>query len=430
MYALLDGNNFYCSIESAFRPSLRNVPLVVLSNNDGCAIARNELAKSLGIKMGAPYFQIRHLEHQAGLVALSANFSLYGDMSERMMSLAAGFGPRQWVYSVDEAFFGDLQGVPRLTDRAWTIRSRIQRGIGISCGVGIAPTLTLAKLANHVAKAAERKPGSYPPEYMQVCNLAELSTSQLDDVLKRTIVGDVWGIGRKLSVQLAEANVCTALQLRDMDTATVRARWGIVLEKTVRELRGTACFTFEDAPAPKQVIACTRSFGRPVTEFDDLAQAVSAFASRAAEKLRRQKSFAGQLQVFAHTSPFRDTPRFSRSAIVPLPEATADTQILVGAAITGLRRIYEPGFELSKAGVLLLDLYGQQYGQGSLALEEPVRDRSALQSTMDNLNQRYGRGTVQVASSGAQAEGGAWQMKQERRTPLYTTRFEDMLSIS
>lgn len=430
MYALLDGNNFYATAETVFRPALRDVPLVVLSNNDGCVIARNELAKQIGIKMGTPYFNVRHLEDEAQLVALSANFALYGDLSERMMSLAAALGPRQWVYSIDECFFAGLEGIPRLTDRARAIRERIKRGIGISCGIGIASTLTLAKLANHVAKSAERKPGSYPSELQQVCNFAELTSAQLDHVLEKTVVSDIWGIGRKLADHLVVANVLTARQLRDLNPAIARARWGVMVEKTIRELQGTPCITFEDAPAPKQTISCSRSFGQPVTEFEDLAQAVSAFASRAAEKLRRQKSYAGQIQVFAHSSPFRDTPRFSRSVVVPLPEATADTQVLVAEAIKGLRHIYEPGYELSKAGVILLDLYDQQHGQASLELEEPERDRSALQSAMDNLNLRYGRGTVQVAAAGTPVKRSPWMMKQERRTPRYTTRISDLLQVS
>jgi DNA polymerase V len=202
MYALVDGNNFYVSCERVFRPSLQGRPVVVLSNNDGCAIARSNEAKALGIKMGAPWFQIRHLEEQAGLVALSANFTLYGDMSDRMMSLAAGLGPSQEIYSIDESFIS-LQGVRDChTKRAQVVRDRILQWVGIPCGVGIAPTKTLAKLANYIAKTAERKPGSYPAELAQVCNLATLPQADLDAVLAATEVGEVWGVGRRIGEQL------------------------------------------------------------------------------------------------------------------------------------------------------------------------------------------------------------------------------------
>ena len=209
MYALVDGNNFYVSCERVFRPSLQGRPVVVLSNNDGCAIARSNEAKELGIKMGAPWFQIKHLEDEAGLVALSANFTLYRDMSDRMMSLAAGLGPTQEIYSIDESFIG-LDGVRGdLTERARKIRARINQWVGLPCGIGIAPTKTLSKLANHIAKTAERKPGSYPSDLAQVCNLAALPTSDLDAVLAATDVGEVWGVGRA-SANSSRARVSTA----------------------------------------------------------------------------------------------------------------------------------------------------------------------------------------------------------------------------
>lgn len=238
MYALVDGNNFYVSCERVFRPSLNGRPVVVLSNNDGCAIARSNEAKALGIRMGAPWFQIRHMEETHGLVALSANFTLYGDMSDRMMSLAAGLGPTQEIYSIDESFIG-LQGVRGdLTQRSHVIRDRIHQWVGIPCGVGIGQTKTLAKLANYIAKTAERKPGSYPAELAQVCNLTALPAQDLDDVLAATLVEEVWGVGRKIAAQLHESGVHTVLALARLDPATVRRRWSVVLERTVRELQG------------------------------------------------------------------------------------------------------------------------------------------------------------------------------------------------
>ena len=427
MYALVDGNNFYVSCERVFRPSLNGRPVVVLSNNDGCAIARSNEAKALGIKMGAPWFQIRHMEETHGLVALSANFTLYGDMSNRMMSLAAGLGPSQEIYSIDESFVG-LQGLRGdLITRSHAIRARIHQWVGIPCGIGIGHTKTLAKLANHIAKTAERKPGSYPAELAQVCNLTVLPAQDLDEVLAATLVEEVWGVGRKIGAQLHQCGVHTVLDLARLDPAMVRRRWSVVLERTVRELQGMQCIELDDAPEPKREIACTRSFGHAVTELPPLLEAVSEFASRAAEKLRKQGSLASQLLVFCHTSPFRPGPRFNKSVVVPLRRPTADTGKLVWAAAAGMRRMYEPGYKMAKAGVMLLDLVPGNALQGELDLEdEDHRDRTQLMVALDALNQRYGKGTVHSGSTGGTNKGKDLGMRQERRTPQYTTRWEDV----
>jgi DNA polymerase V len=299
MYALVDGNNFYVSCERVFRPSLNGVPVIVLSNNDGCAIARSNEAKALGVTMGQPWHEVRHLEDDAGLVALSANFALYGDLSDRMMSLAAGLGPTQEIYSIDESFVG-LDGMHGdLAARAFAVRDRILKWVGIPCCVGIGSTKTLAKLANHIAKTAERKPGHYPPELAQVCNLAAMSTEQLEAVLATTDVGEVWGVGRRIGKQLVDGGVHTVLDLTRMDPATAKRGWSVMLERTVRELQGVPCIGLEDSPAPKKQIACTRSFGGNVESLGELAEAISEFASRAAEKLRGQSGLAAQVLVFS-----------------------------------------------------------------------------------------------------------------------------------
>jgi DNA polymerase V len=401
--------------------------VVVLSNNDGCAVARSNEAKALGIAMGAPWFQIRHLVESDGLVGLSANFVLYGDMSDRMMSLAAGLGPTQEIYSIDESFVG-LHGVRgNLVQRSHLVRSRILQWTGVPCCVGIGSTKTLAKLANHIGKTTERKPGSYPAELAQVCDLASLPAQDLDDVLQATDVGEVWGVGRRITAQLKEGGVHTVQDLRRLDPATVRRRWSLTMERTVRELQGQPCIQLDDAPAAKQEIACTRSFGRPVTDLPPLIEAVSEFTGRAAEKLRAQGSLAGQLLVFAHTSPHRAGPRFSRSVVVPLRRPTADTSVLTNAAALGLRAIYEPGYQLIKAGVMLLDLQSSSVHQGELDLEpEPEADKSRLMTAMDTLNSRFGKGTVHVASAGFAGPLRAWGMKQERLTPGYTTSWADI----
>lgn len=343
------------------------------------------------------------------------------------MSVAAGLGPTQEIYSIDESFI-DLDGVRGdLTKRSWAIRNRILQWTGIPCGVGIGPTKTLAKLANHIAKTADRKPGSYPRSMATVCNLAALPASELDDLLAATEVGEVWGVGRRIGKQLQEAGVNTVLDLARLSPALVCSRWGVVLERTVRELQGQICIELEDAPPAKQQIACTRSFGRPITERSDLIEAISEFASRAAEKLRRQSGFAGQVFVFAHTSPFRPGPRFSKSIVVPLRRPTSDSRLIVQAAVAGVNQIYQPGYRLSKAGVMLMDLIHGVAEQVELDLE-PVeaRDRSKLMKAMDDLNTRYGRGTVHVGSASPPCAPGEWSMRQERLTPQYTTRWSDM----
>lgn len=428
MFALVDGNNFYVSCERVFRPSLNGRPVVVLSNNDGCAIARSNEAKALGIKMGAPWFQIRRMEETHGLVALSANFVLYGDMSDRMMSLAAGLGPAQEIYSIDESFVSVAGVRGDLVKRGHAIRARILQWTGIPCGIGIGATKTLAKLANHIAKTSERKPGSYPSDLAQVCNLAALPLAAVESVLRATAVTEVWGVGRKIGAQLIEAGVHTVWDLTQMDPALARRRWNVVLERTVRELQGSPCIQLEDVPPPKQQIACTRSFGRPIADLPPLIEAVSEYATRAAEKLREEQSLAGQLLVFAHTSPHRAGPRFARSFIVPLRRPTADTGQLVGAAVAGIRRIYEPGYQLIKAGVMLLDLQPDTVHQCELPLEEEIggRDKSRLMSALDAINGRYGKGTLHVGATGIADSRRDWVMRQERRTPRYTTRWQEM----
>ena len=427
MFALVDGNNFYVSCERVFRPSLKTWPIVVLSNNDGCAIARSNEAKALGIKMGAPWFEIKHMNETDGLVGLSANFTLYGDLSDRMMSIAAGLGPTQEIYSIDESFI-DLAGVRGdLTARAREVRSRINQWIGIPTGIGIGSTKTLAKLANFIAKTSERKPGSYPADLAQVCNLSALPASDLDAVLLATNVGEVWGVGRRIAAQLQDGGICTVLDLARMDPATVRRRWSVVLERTVRELQGLPCIALDEQPTPKREIACTRSFGRPVTELWPLVEAVSEFAARAAEKLRLQGSVASEVLVFTHTSPHRPGPRFSQSVVVPLRRPTSDTALLVQAAVMGMRSIYKPGFQLIKAGVMLLDLVPGSLFQGELDLEpESSSDRTRLMATMDALNEKYGKGMVHVASSGIDDRTRKWGMRRERLSPNYTTAWADM----
>lgn len=438
MLALVDVNNMYVSCERVFRPSLNGRPVVVLSNNDGACIARSNEAKDLGVQMAQPWFQVRHLQRSAGLVALSANFELYGDMSSRMMSLAAEFAPRQEIYSIDECFLdfdgvrGDLVSIGR------ALRAKVLRWTGLPTSVGLAPTKTLAKLANHVAKTAERKPGSYPQGLEQVCHFGLLSPAQLRDVMRRTEIGDVWGIGHKTSARLREGGVHTVLDLIEADVTSLRRQFSVVMEKTLRELRGVSCLDVDDQPEANQQILCSRSFGRPVTDLATLIEVVSQFAVRVTEKLRHQRGVARAVQVFIATSPHRrDDPQHSPTATLPLARPSQDTATLVSAAVRALQSIHRPGFNYVKAGVMLVDLQPQQQpAQATLELfaDEPSplaapRDRSRLMSAIDTLNQRFGRAAVNVASAGLPAAPSrSHASKQERRSPRYTTRLDEVVT--
>ena len=382
--------------------------------------------------MGAPWFKIRLLEDEAGLVALSANFALYGDMSDRMMSLAAGLGHNQEIYSIDESFV-DLSGIRGdLVRRARTIRQRIHQWIGIPTCIGIGPTKTLAKLANAIAKSAERKPGSYPAHHAQICHLGACTPEELQALMQATEVGEVWGVGRKIGAQLREHGIHTALDLQRMNPAAAKAGWSVVLEKTVRELGGTPCIEFEDEPPAKQQIACTRSFGHPVTELADLQQAVTEFACRAAEKLRKQNSHTGQLMAFIRTSPFREKdPQYSRSASIPLPSPTSDSAHITQTACAILKHIYRPGYKYAKAGVMLMDLQPATRQQLTLDLDADMpENRIRLMQAMDQINRRYGRGSLVLGSAGGIGAKPVWGMKQERLSSGFTTDWRGLLSIN
>ncbi len=434
-YALLDGNNFFVSCERVFDPRLQTRPVVVLSNNDGCAIARSEEAKALGIPMGAPWHQIRHLERDAGLAALSANFTLYGDMSSRMMQMAAELGCDQELYSIDECFL-DLSGVPNASDRARDTQARIQQGLGLPVCIGIGETKTLAKLANHFAKGAGRQSSCYPPVLAQVCNLQELTSRQRQWLFQRTDVGAVWGVGPRLRLRLQSVGVQTVLDLHHLGLAQARALGSVLLEQTVRELNGQACWGLDDGTASRQQIAHTRSFGQRVTDVADLRQAITTFASQAAHKLRGQRSRAGAVLVFLRTSTQHEQRAAQpRSVVCPLPWPTADTRRIVEAAQHALecivRRLLScPSYV--KAGVVLLDLQAAHPRQQVLALDDtPIIERRSdrLMTALDAVNRRFGRGTLALAAAGQPNAPRPWHMRQERRSPRYTTSWPELLQV-
>jgi DNA polymerase V len=419
--ALIDVNNFYVSCERVFNPSLEGQPMVVLSNNDGCAIARSNEAKALGVKMGEPWFKLKDLARRHGIIAYSSNYALYADMSNRVMEILRGFSPQQEVYSIDECFL-DLTGFARhdLTDYGLEIRSRIKQWVGLPVCVGIGASKTLAKLANHIAKKN--------PEFNGVCDSNAMTEQEWNAWLARIEVGEVWGIGRKLAPQLNAMGIQSVLDLKRADTSTIRSRFSVVLEKTIRELNGTVCIDLEEAPPPKQQIMSSRSFGMPVTDLQSLAESVTLYMSRAAEKLRRQQSCAGSVHVFIRTSPFKpDEPYYANSLTIPLPSPTDDTVKLVKAALWGLRRIYKPGYRYQKAGVMLSELVPLDQCQGDLFTRAPQTTRSAkLMAAMDSINRSMGRQTVKLAAEGFRQP---WKMKQENRSPSYTTRWGELTVI-
>lgn len=349
MFALVDGNNFYVSCERVFAPHLVAKPVVVLSSNDGACIARSNEAKDLGVQMAQPWFQVRHLERTKGLVALSANHELYGDMSARMMNVEARYAPRQEVYSVDESFL-DFGGVRAdLVSVGKDLRATVLRETGIPTSVGFGATKTLAKLANNIAKTADRKPGSYPAHLAQVCDFSRLQPHELDALFAATEVGNVWGVGKRTTEKLHAAGIRSVLDLIRADPMVLRRQFTVVLEKTLRELRGVPCLELDDAPAPRQQILVSRSFGSPITGVDGILEAASEFASRAAERLREQGSVAGAIGVFFATSPFRaNDRRHAVNVTIPLARPTSDTSTLLRAVATAVRTQFRHGYRMQR----------------------------------------------------------------------------------
>ncbi len=421
VFALVDCNNFYASCEKLFDPKLAGKPVVVLSNNDGCVVARSAEVKALGIPMGVPWFKIQKEAKQYGIVAFSSNYALYADMSNRVVEVLGQFTPNLEVYSIDESFL-DLTGFNRdLVEYGQDIRQRIQQWLGLAVCVGIAPTKTLAKLANHCAKKGLAGTDG-------VCDFTTMSESQLDRLFADIEVSEVWGVGRKIDARLAPMGISTVRQLRDADPDMIRATFSVVLERTVRELRGVSCLDLEEVAPDKQQIMCSRSFGQYVEDREQLEEVVACYVSRAAEKLRHQDSLAGVLMVFIRTNPFNPKdPQYHRSLTIPMPEPTADTRILISWALKVLRRMYRPGFAYQKAGVMLSDLRPRMMAQASL-FADPEDDRGRqLMATLDAINGRWGRGTLRSAAEGMEKP---WQMKRQRLSPRYTTDWEGLPVVS
>lgn len=416
-FALVDCNNFYASCERLFRPRLRGRPVVVLSNNDGCVIARSNEAKALGVGMGAPMFKIRKLVEEHDITVCSSNYALYGDISERVMSVLGSSAPAHEVYSIDECFLDlDRLGVPDLTDWCRGLREQTLRWTGIPVSVGVGPTKTLSKLANRLAKKSAKAGG--------VLDLVH-HPQWIDAALRKTPVGDVWGVGRRWTVMLEERGIHTAHDFANAPDGWVRQRMGVVGLRTVHELRGLVCHALEDQPPPKQTTCCSRTFGTAIFCKAQVHDAVMSFAERAAKKVRNAGQVAGAVQLFIRTDPFaQDAPQKSVSGSATFHRPTSDTRDIGAAVMRIFERIWREGYGWRKAGVLLLDLGAP--GQAPVSLFDIIdAPDDGLMKAMDQINARYGRGAARL---GLAQKDGEWQMRRENLSPSFTTRWGDITS--
>ncbi len=420
LFGLVDVNNFYVSCERAFNPRLANVPVVVLSNNDGCAVARSNEVKALGVKMGAPWFQMKALARQHCIVALSSNYTLYGDMSNRVVSILREFSPDIEVYSIDESFLR-VETVDHLyggaTSMGQSMRHRIRQWTSLPVCAGFGESKTLAKFANHLAKKN--------PVFDGVCDLSALTDEERQHWMAKIEVGEVWGVGRRIATRLQTMGIRSVLDLATADLKLVRRQFGVVLERTVSELQGTSCLELDDLADPKQQIMASRSFGEMVYDLAELGEAVAWHIDRAAEKLRDQGSVAGAVYVFIQTNRFRPAdPQYNPGVVVPLADVSDDTRALTTAAMKGLKHIYRPGYSYKKCGVMLMELTAKQQRQETLFDDAAARAKSAkLMVAMDAVNSVWGRGTLRTGAAGMSR---GWAMRSENRSPRYTTSWDEL----
>ncbi len=417
MFALADVNTFYASCERIFRPDLRGRPIVVLSNNDGCVISVNAEAKKLGLKMGAPYFKLRDELRRHNVVVFSSNYALYADMSLRVMTTLESLVTSVEVYSIDEAFLdlSDFSDSPLLAQFGRDIRKKVHQDTHLTVAVGIAPTKTLAKLANHAAK---KWPGTG--------GVVDLSSAERQRKLMNLIpVEEVWGIGHRLSKTLNQMGIKMALQLADCPTALIRKHFSVVVERTVRELRGESCLQAEEFVPTKQQILCSRSFGERITDYQDMREAICTYAVRAAEKLRGEHQYCRYISAFIKTSPHdANVPYYGNSAGITLLTPTQDSRDILNAAVRCLAQIWKPGYHYQKGGVMLGDFFSQGVAQLNLFDDyQPKRNSEQLMQTLDVIN-KSGKGKIWFAGQGIQR---GWAMKREMLSPAYTTRLSDVV---
>ncbi len=416
MFGLIDCNNFYASCERVFNPSLNGKPIVVLSNNDGCVIARSNEAKALGIPMGEPAYKLKELFEKGQVHIFSSNYVLYGDMSQRVMSILASMVPDMEVYSIDEAFLM-LDGIPEPEKFGRKLVKTVKQGTGIPVSLGMASTKTLAKVANKFAKKY--------PAYKNVCIIQ--TDEQREKALKLLPVGDVWGIGRRITKKLNYYDIKTAWDFTQRNKSWVRAQLGVTGERTWHELRGTSCLEMEQT-ATNKTICTSRSFGERLSDINSISEAVCNFAASCGEKLRKQHSYANSLMVLLQTNPFDTSrPQYYVQEMVQLPAPTNDSAELVHYARLVLERIFREGYHFKKAGVIVMDIVPERPLQTCLFDNRDREKFAKVMETMDKINARYGRQHLRIGSQGFDRK---WKLKNEKLSPCYTTSLNSIIEVS
>lgn len=413
-FFLVDCNSFYVSCERVFNPRLARKPVVVLSNNDGCVIARSHEAKQVGIPMGAPAFQYETLFREKGVFVYSSNYTLYGDMSHRVMQVLSQFSDRLQIYSIDEAFLLSNEEDPLKLARE--IRARVLKWTGIPVSIGIGHTKTLAKVANHVAKKNPNLEGVFSLE----------TESEIDQILSTIALDDIWGIGRRLSTRLKGLGILTPLQFKNASSDWIKRRFSVTLLKTALELSGISCLSLEEEEAPRKSITCSRSFGRTVFEKEILCEALASYTAKAAEKLRKNHALAGYLTVFLNTSPFAPEP-YANSASLSLAEPTDYTPHLITQAKRCLHALYRPGYEYKKTGVIFTDLSSKDAFQRDL-FSTPSSHRADTMAILDQINAKFGKHTLCFAAEGRRK--ASWQIQRRLLSAPFTTNWNQLLKVS
>lgn len=419
MFALADCNNFFASCERVFRPDLQGKPVIVLSNNDGCAVARSNEAKALGIKMGDPYFKIRHIVEKNNVAVFSGNMALYGDMSQRVRWVLESFAPAVEVYSIDEAFL-DLRGMTGVDfdSYAKAISAECWRLTSIPVSVGVAPSKTLAKIASKLCKQYPKLRGGC---YMH-------RPQDIEKVLRKFPIEDVWGIGRRSSAKLRTMGVKTAWDYTLLQENVIRKIFGLTGVRTWRELRGEPCIEFEDGFEAKQSICVSRSFAKEITDADELSEQIANFASSMAEKLRGQSSLVAEMTVFAYTNRFKDNePQTYGNSLVHFEQPTNDQRTIVSSAVSASYELYRRGYGYKKAGVVATHIIQECDLVHSLFEDSEVMEREQkITSALDVINGTFGRGTVKIAAQGS----GQIKSSSEKQSPHYTTLWDDIPKVS
>ena len=414
--ALIDCNSFYASCERIFNPKLLGKPIVVLSNNDGCIITRSAEAKALGIEMGEPYFKAKKIIEKNNVKVFSSNYSLYGDISQRVMEILLGFSPEVEIYSIDEAFL-NFKGFKNheLLTYCKHIRQTIKQWVGIPVSIGVGSTKTLSKIANHLAKKEA--------DYEGICILK--GDEKIEEALNRIEIGDVWGIGRRLSKFLRNYEVRTAKQFAFLDRRWIRKNMGVVGEKIQLELCGVSCLDLELLPSPKKSCCVSRSFSRPIEKIEELQESIANYGSRVAEKIREEGLIAQSMSIFVLTNHFnKKEKQYSSSIKLQLDYPTSDSKLIVKRAVEGIKRIYKEGYRYKKAGIILYELHSSSSVRGLLDYDKPRTD--SLMRSLDEINYRYGSATLRLAAEGIRR---SWHMRREKVSPCYTTSFDQLMIV-